>query len=219
MIRGYGQGRLVLSSVIARTPQGQALTKQILRTYPNFVAAKAEGYQKQYNEFTSGKIGTSINSYKTSLDHLNDMFDHVASASPVDLNSPTSTIHRQLDTDKEFLSTELAKAVSNGNMTEGEKQGMLAAIDGKTLGVATKDKYQTQLREVVKLLSGKLGGFQSQWNSTAVEGSEPPSNLTDAAAATKKLAGGDAHVIKVGNDNYIYNGSGDTADLKNYTKK
>jgi hypothetical protein len=192
MIKGYGQGRIPFSAARALTAQGQGTLKQILRAYPNYVVAKAEGYQKQYNEFTSGKVGTSINSYKTSLDHLNDAFDNVERASTADLNNPTSTIHRQLDVDKEFLSTELAKAVSNGNMTEGEKAGMLKAIDGKTLGVATKGTYQDKLRETVRLLGGKLDAFQSQWKSTAVEGVEPPSNLTDAAAATQKLAGGTA---------------------------
>jgi hypothetical protein len=222
MIKGYGQGRLVLSPAVARSAQGQALTKQILRAYPQYVAAKAEGYQKQYNEFISGKTGTAINSYKTSLDHLNDAFDNVERASAVDLNNPASTIHRQLDVDKEFLSTELAKAVANGNMTEGEKDGMLKAIDGKTLGVATKGAYQDKLRETVRLLGGKLDAYQSQWKSSAVEGVEPPSNLTDAADATKKLAGGasaGAHVIDIGGVHYTYNGSGDTTDLKNYTKK
>jgi hypothetical protein len=221
MIKGYGQGRLILSPAVARSAQGQGLIKQIVRAYPNYTPAKAEGYQKQYNEFTSGKVGTSINSYKTSLDHLNEAFDNVAGANAVDLNNPASTIHRQLDVDKEFLSTELAKAVSNGNMTEGEKAGMLAAIDGKTLGVATKGAYQDKLREVVKLLSGKLDGFQSQWKSSAVEGVDPPSNLTDAAAATQKLAGNASggHIIDIGGVHYTYNGSGDTADLKNYTKK
>jgi len=192
MVKAYGQGRLVLSSAIARTPQGQALTKQILRAYPQYIAANAEGYQKQYNEFTSGKTGTAINSYKTSLDHLNAAFDNVDKASDIDLNNPVSKVHQQLDVDKEFLSTELAKAVSNGNLTEGEKDGMLKAIDGKILGVATKDKYQNQLRESVRLLQGKLSSYQGQWKSTAVPGSEVPSNLQDAADATQKLAGGGA---------------------------
>ena len=222
LIKGYGQGRLVLSPNIARTPQGVALTKQILRAYPSYIQAKAEGYQKQYNEFTSGKTGGSINAYKTSLDHVNDMFTNVANASTADLNNPASTIHRQLDVDKNIISSELAKAVSNGQMTEGEKDQMTASVDGKTLGVATKGTYQDKLREVVRLLGGKLGAFQSQWASTAVEGSEPPSNLTDAAAATQKLIGGasaGAHVIDIGGVHYTYNGSGDTTDLKNYTKK
>ena len=221
LIEGYGQGRLVLSPNIARSPQGVALTKEILRAYPNYIAAKADGYQKQYLNFTEGKVGTAINAYSTSLDHLNDMFDNVANASLADLNAPTSKIHQQLDVDKNIISSELAKAVSNGSMTEGEKDQMLASVDGKILGVATKDKYQNQLREVVRLLGGKLNGYQSQWASTAVPGSTPPSNLVDAANATKKLAGagGEAHVIDIGGVHYIYNGSGDTADLKNYTKK
>jgi hypothetical protein len=188
-LRAYGQGKLVLSPAVARTAQGQALTKQILRAYPQYNQANAPAYQKQFLEFTSGKIGQSLNSYFAATDHLNKAFALVSGASTFDLNNPAGKVHQQLDTAKEVMSSELAKAVGNGSLTEDEKAGMLAAIDGKVLKVETKSAYTNKLQQMVSMMKGKVDAYKSQWQSTAVPGAEQPSNLTDADEATQKLSG------------------------------
>ena len=74
----------------------------------------------------------------------------------------------------------------------------------------------------VKLLRSKISSLENQYQNTVGRNDFEQRFLTPEARASLQKFGGSApsggHVIKIGSDQYRYNGSGDTADLKNYTK-
>ena len=164
-VRAIGEGRMELTPTMLRSKDGQALAQQVTSAYPDFDQSKAQSYFKTRQDFTSGKTSTGINSYNTAIAHLGTMYDHVSGTNSLQLNNPASDVHRQLDLDKQLVSTELTKAVSNGQMTEGEKNSILGSISGYTVS-----SYQTRIKEAATLLNGKLESYQQQWNNGAPPG-------------------------------------------------
>jgi hypothetical protein len=132
---------------------------------------------------------------------------------------------RALDIDRTAVATELAKAYAAGQISEGEKNDWEKKLDFTTPGMTT-GKLITNLKEIDSLLEGKQKANQDQWATASPSASivsPVPIISSEAAAARAKIRGEAAaqapHVIAIGADQYVYNGSGDTADLKNYTKK
>jgi len=164
-VQAIGEGRMELTPSMLRSKDGQALAQQVATAYPDFDQSKAQSYFKTRQDFTSGKTSTAINSYNTAIAHLGTMYDHVSGTNSLQLNNPAADVHRQLDLDKQLVSTELAKAVSNGQMTEGEKNQILSSVSGYTVG-----SYQSRIKEAVQLLNGKLESYQQQWNNGAPPG-------------------------------------------------
>jgi hypothetical protein len=160
LIDDIGQGRVQLTPGMLRSKDGQALLQQVVGRYNDYDPTMADAYKKTREDFTSGKTSVGINSYNTAIAHLGTIFDHISNTTSVDVNNPFSDTHRQLDLDKQLVSTELAKAVSNGNMTEGEKKDILDGISGYTV-----DSYKTRIKEAVQLLHGKLESYQQQWSN------------------------------------------------------
>jgi hypothetical protein len=167
-VQAIGEGRMPPPPAGSRSARSQQILGELTQAYPGFDATQFPAYQKTRTEFTSGKTAAAINSYNTAIAHLGTMFDHVSGTNSAQINNPVSEVHRQLDLDKQLVSTELAKAVSNGQLTEGEKNSILSSISG-----ATVDSYQTRIREAVQLLNGKLGAFQNQWNNGMPSGFKP----------------------------------------------
>ena len=164
-VQAIGEGRMELTPSMLRSKDGQTLAQQVTTAYPDFDQSKAQSYFKTRQDFTSGKTSVAINSYNTAIAHLGTMYDHVSGTNSLQLNNPAADVSRQLDLDKQLVSTELAKAVSNSQMTEGEKKDILCSISGYTVG-----SYQTRIQEAVQLLNGKLESYQQQWNNGAPPG-------------------------------------------------
>jgi hypothetical protein len=191
-IRAIGEGRQQLTPYMLARPIGLRLQKEVAQAYPDYDFSKAPAYLKTREEFTSGKIGTGINSYNTAIAHLGTMYDTAKGASLADLNNPASPVRQKLQQDENFVSSELAKAVANGQMTEGEKDQMLASINGSVLGVHTSGKYLVQIQNAVQLLLGKLTAYQNQWNTGMPSNAIPPIPIIDpqSQATLQRLGGG-----------------------------
>lgn len=164
-IRAIGEGRVELNSRTMASKDGKVLMQQLTTAYPGFDQSKAQSYFKMRQDFTSGKTSTAINAYNTGIAHLGDMYDHVSNSNSAMINMPGTEVHRQLDLDKQLVSTELAKAVSNGNMTEGEQEAIMKKISG-----ATVNSYKERIKEAVTLLDGKLNAYDQQWKNGAPPG-------------------------------------------------
>jgi hypothetical protein len=93
------------------------------------------------------------------------MRDHVHDSNLADLNNPVSDTYRRMALDKQLVSTELAKAVSAGQMTEKEKGDIL-----NSLSSYTTHGYEQKIQEAVSLLKGKLDSYQNQWDNGAPPG-------------------------------------------------
>jgi hypothetical protein len=164
-IRAIGQGREPMPPPGSRSPGARKILSELNQAYPNITASDFPTFLKARENFTSGQIGTGINSYNTSINHLAQMWDTVQSASAIDLNNPTSPARQKLQQDENFVSMELAKAVSNGQMTQTEAEEMKNSIKGSIFGVKGKDKYSTQIQNALGLLNGKLDAYQNQWHT------------------------------------------------------
>jgi hypothetical protein len=165
LIRGIGEGRIELNPRMMASKDGKVLMTQLTQAYPNFDQSKAQSYFKTRQDFTSGKTSQAINAYNTAIAHLGTMFDHVSASNSLAINTPGATVHRQLSLDKQLVSSELAKAVGGGAMTDSEKDSILGSIGGLTVG-----SYQDRIQEAVSLLNGKLESYQQQWNNGAPPG-------------------------------------------------
>jgi hypothetical protein len=104
------------------------------------------------------------------------MWDHVANANSISINTPGTDIHRQLNQDLQLVSTELTKAVSNGQMTEGEKKDLLSSLKSYTV-----HGYQTNIKEAAQLLHGKQESYAEQWANGA-----PPAAVAQVPIISKK---------------------------------
>jgi|HubBroStandDraft_6_1064221.scaffolds.fasta_scaffold47290_4 hypothetical protein len=176
MIREVGEGK-AYSSRLFSGKDGEVLLQQLSRAYGGqWDQSKAESYFKMRQDFTSGKTAQAINSYNTAIAHLGTMWDHVANANSVSINTPGTDVHRQLNQDLQLVSTELTKAVSNGQMTEGEKKDILNSLKSYTV-----HGYQTNIKETAELLHGKQESFAEQWANGA-----PPAAVSQVPIISKK---------------------------------
>jgi hypothetical protein len=186
-VRAIGEGRVQLSPRLMSSKDGKVLMSQLTTAYPTFDQSRAESYFKTRQDFTSGKTSVGINSYNTAIAHLGTMWDHVSGTNSLMINTPGAQVHRQLDLDKQLVSTELAKAVSNGQMTQKEKDDILGSISGYTVG-----SYQDRIQEAATLLNGKLEAYQQQWNNGAPPGAVSQVRILgpQAEATIAKIRGG-----------------------------
>jgi hypothetical protein len=176
MIREVGEGK-AYSSRLFSGKDGEVLLQQLSRAYGGqWDQSRAESYFKMRQDFTSGKTSQALNSYNTAIAHLGTMWDHVQNSNSLSINTPGTDVHRQLNQDLQLVSTELTKAVSNGQMTEGEKKDLLSSLKSYTV-----HGYQTNIKEAAQLLHGKQESFAEQWANGA-----PPAAVSQVPIISKK---------------------------------
>lgn len=185
-VQAMGEGRVGFSA-LPRGKERQVYVNALNRAYPGFDESKVQSYDSMRKDFISGKTSVGINSYNTAIAHLGTMFDHVSGANTLSINTPGTEVHRQLELDKQLVSTELAKAVSNGQLTEGEQKSIMSKIGGMTV-----NSYKERIKEAVTLLEGKLEAYQNQWNNGMPSGMVSPVKILgpQAEQTITKIHGG-----------------------------
>ncbi len=230
-IKEIGEGRGAPPPAGSRSPAAQTILGALNRAYPDYDASKYPTYLKARTAFTSGPEGKGVNALNTVETHLARMYQHAnAPGTSGGLTGKVTGFFgdkdvRALDIDRTAVATELSKAYAAGQISEGEVKDWEAKLDFTTPGMTTGKLIQN-LKEIDGLLEGKQKAYQQQWATASPSASivsPVPIISSEASAARAKIRGEAAasapHVIQVGPDQYVYNGSGDTADLKNYTKK
>jgi hemoglobin-like flavoprotein len=176
MIREVGEGK-AYSARLFSGKDGEVLLQQLSRAYGGqWDQSKAESYFKMRQDFTSGKTSQALNAYNTAIAHLGTMWDHVQNSNSISINTPGTDVHRQLNQDLQLVSTELTKAVSNGQMTEGEKKDILNSLKSYTV-----HGYQTNIKEAAQLLHGKQESYAEQWANGA-----PPAAVAQVPVVSKQ---------------------------------
>jgi hypothetical protein len=178
---GY-EGRIEMSPSYLRSKQGAQVLARIADDHPDFDQSKAMAYFKTRQEFTSGKTSASINAYNTAINHLATMMAHTQNSNIADINNPLSQTHRQLELDKQLVSMELTKAVTNGQMTQSERDGILGAIAGNTVA-----SYRQRVQEGAQLLKGKLDAWQNQWQTAKPSAAIPDFPMISPESKTNLL--------------------------------
>jgi hypothetical protein len=173
---------------------------------------------------TSGPIGNEIGAFSTSLQHA-DLLGQAALA----LNNGDIRLLNRLKNDfatqfsgeeapTDFntiagaYTREVTKALSSGHITDAE-----IAANGLTI---PRDASPTQISGAVNayknLMRSKIN-IRLQQIKAGMQGT-PFLGVDTGAPPPQGGGGGNKHRIKIGNKLYIYNGTGDTSDLKNYTE-
>lgn len=231
-VKSIGEGRAAPPPAGSRSPAAQSILGALNRAYPEYDTTNYPSYLDARKKFTSGPEGKGINAINTVETHLSRMYDHATA--PGTSGGITGKVTgffgdkdvRALDIDRTAVSTELSKAYAAGQISEGEVRDWEDKLDFTKPGMTT-GKLITNLKEIDGLLEGKQKAYETQWNTASPSASivsPVPIISSDAIAARAKIRGESApaaggHVIDIGGVQYTYNGSGDTADLKNYTKK
>ena len=230
-IKAIHEGREAPPPAGSRSAAAQTILGALNHAYPDYDATKYPSYLKARTAFTSGPEGKGVNALNTVETHLARMYDHATAA--LTSGGITGKVTgffgdkdvRALDIDRTAVSTELSKAYAAGQISEGEVKDWEAKLNFTTPGMTT-GKLITNLKEIDGLLEGKQKAYEQQWATASPSASivsPVPIISSDAASARAKIRGeasqAGGHVIEVGGVHYTYNGSGDTSDLKNYTKK
>lgn len=227
-IKAIHEGREAPPTAGSRSAAAQTILGALNHAYPEYDATKYPSYLDARKKFTSGPEGKGINALNTVETHLQRMYDHATSAfTSGGITGKVTGFFgdkdvRALDIDRTAVATELSKAYAAVQISEGEIRDWEEKLDFTKPGMTT-GKLITNLKEIDALLEGKQKAYAQQWSTASPSStivSPVPIISQEAAAARAKIRGeSGGHEIVIGNDHYVYNGSGDTADLKNYTKK
>lgn len=181
-VQAIGEGRIATTANTFRSPAGQALLADVTQAYPDYDQSKANAYNSMRKDFTSGRTAAGINSLNTVANHLSRMYDHTSAVSTLPGVSGAARAFGSeqaaaLNSDRQGVSTELAKAYANGQISEGE----IKAWESR-LNVWSPVELRNNIKEVATLLEGKLSAYQNQWSNGMPSGVVTPVQIISPAA-------------------------------------
>jgi hypothetical protein len=161
-LKAIHEGRQGLSDRQLATKDGKILSEQLNAAYPDFDATKYPAYNKMRTDMTSGKASVGINRFNTALAHLATMDSHVNAWSTIPglktLSALTGGDAANLNADRTAVSSELAAAYKGGVASQAEVNEW-----NEKLNASSPYELKTSIKEVAKLLRGKLDAYQNQW--------------------------------------------------------
>ena len=104
-----------------------------------------------------------------------------------------------------------------GSLSQGEQEAIKGPLDKSN----SPDALKGAVVSAVQIMDGKIGALHQRYVDVMHEEPDSPLISPEAQKVREKLLGGadsGGHVIALNGKHYRYNGSGDTADLKNYTE-
>jgi hypothetical protein len=199
---------------------GQAITflGALNDQYPNWSQA-TYGVSKQTMEyFTTGQGGNELNAFRTAISHA-DLLGQAAQALQNNDTKALNTVKNALKTqfgDPEptnfnvianAYTREVTKALAAGHITDSEVN-----TQGATMPQNAGPKQILGAVNAYKNLMASKAQQRMQQYEQGLQGKPAfPPGMTPGG-------NGGGHVIALGGKQYQYNGSGDTADIKNYTE-
>jgi hypothetical protein len=183
---------------------------------------------KEYASTKPGTAGGTLIANNTAIAHLgllSDAIDALGNGNTKVFNSlrqkyneqTGSTVGATFDTVKQAVSGELAKVT--GSLSQGEQEAIKGPLDKSNSPQALK----AAVRSAVQIMDGKIGALHQHYVDTMHEEPDSPLISPEAQKVRDRLLGqggggnSGGHVIAIGGKQYRYNGSGDTADIKNYS--
>jgi hypothetical protein len=212
-LKAVHEGRQGLSERQLGTKDGKILSEQLNAAYPDFDATKYPAYNKMRTSMTSGPISVGVNRFNTALQHLATMDSHVSAWSTIPgLKSVDALVGgdaANLEADRTAVKSELAAAYKGGVASQGEVNDWAEMLD-----VASPFELKTKIKELGKLLQGKLNSYQNQWDNGAPRDVVSPIRIIspEGRAAYKKITGetlppvrGDVQTVQ--NVPYMFDGT------------
>jgi hypothetical protein len=189
-LKAVHEGRQGLSERQLGTKDGKILSEQLNAAYPDFDATKYPAYNKMRTSMTSGPISVGVNRFNTALQHLATMDSHVSAWSTIpglkSVNALVGGDAANLEADRTAVKSELAAAYKGGIASQGEVNDWEAMLD-----VASPYELKAKIKELGKLLQGKLTSYQNQWDNGAPRDVVTPVRIIspEGRAAYKKITG------------------------------
>lgn len=221
MIGQYKLNPTMLQRMIVKHPDVLA---QVQQKYPDFDQTDYNAKNKLLSDYTSGKGASQINAVNTAMGHIGTLADAVdalkngnipiinkiANAIGVQIgNTPQTTVQ----TIVHRVGPELAAAYIAGGGSAGERGTTEADFDLSK----GNDQLKQNLSITAELLRSKIGALENQYKNTVKRDDFQQRFITPAAQKALNTLSPQA-VIQIGDKKYQYKGSGNTADLSNYTE-
>lgn len=228
-------------SITQRGPVGQAINSWVAELDPQHDATTFGAKNKILNEYVKDASTGELGAINTGLGHLGDLYTASQALSQNNLpllHSIASKFGLATGGTAEAVYTailhkvgpELTKAYLKSGGTEGERgsnEDDFALSKGQA-------QIQNNIFESANLLNSKLASKRNDWEKTFLpyrdqdhfdnrfvtpEARQMLTQLGSQSTVAKANAGaGGNHIINIGTKRYQYKGSGDTADLTNYTE-
>lgn len=212
------------------TPLGIAMMRKVMAINPAYDATTFPARNKTATDFSAaGTSGKAITSADTALAHLNTLSKAGKALDNGDvqiINRIANSVGAQVgatpkityDTILNMVAPEISKAVIGASGGEGERLGM-AKNFGSDLG---SNAREGAIGAAATLLGARVDKQKQAYESTMGKPlSRKLSPESEEILQKYKSAGpgaGGGHRIKVGGKLYDYKGTGNTADLANYTE-
>jgi hypothetical protein len=220
----YKYNPMLLNRIAVKHPE---ILAAVTQKYPDWSQPNYNAANKAITDLApSGKTGQQITSYNTFLRHAGALYDAVSSLDNSKysdlLNKPMNWLAQHTGDPrvadfmaamqppmKEFQSFLL----NNHAMHEEDVKDAHSLIDVNK----TPQEIKAVLNRFAETGSARLSEQNESFKR--VTGRDIPNLVSPQAAAAfnKITAKGGAHVIQIGDKKYQYKGSGNTADLNNYT--
>jgi hypothetical protein len=221
-VKAIGDGKIDFATMTSRMPPGVKanLASAILAYKPdydqrNFGVGNAAMVATAKSEVPKD-IGTQKVAFNTAIDHA-DLLQKAAAAlkngDSQTLNGLKNKFKNEFgesgpitaQTIADAYTREVTSVLSKGHMTDSEIQNVGKTIDTNRQNF---DQISSVIGAYKSLAQSKMDQLQKQEDSA----------LKRTQTGGGNQGGADHHVIRVAGKNYQYNGSGDTADMKNYTE-
>jgi hypothetical protein len=221
MVDMVGQGRMDLPTALRTFWRQPALatnfTAALAAKYPNYNQMNFGISRDTLHYFTVGKGADELNAFRTAMLHA-DLLKQAAQALQ---NGDTRTLNSLKNRFKsEFGDPNLTNFNAISHVYQNEIQKMIAgghitnqevSTNAATLPSNANFETISKVLDSYKALAVSKAQMRMQQYEAGRQGQPAFPQLGNQ--------GGGGHIIQIGDKRYQYNGSGDTADLKNYTEQ
>lgn len=161
LVRDVGTGRAAperIAQLLSRgqSKQSQQLLAQVAQAYPDLDTSKLAAYPKVYQDFTSGKTSTALNSGATALVHLHELQQLNTAASHIPHTAAWTAYQNKAET----VSSELAKFYGDATVPaiRGIKDTLTSTLPGNRDAAITTQS---------KSMGAKFDSYEQQWKNAA----------------------------------------------------
>jgi hypothetical protein len=169
-IKAIAEGRMAVSPMMARTPQGQSLLAAVTQYDPTFDQIDFNARNKTRQGFTSGKEAATVNSLNTLAGHLGDLQESanaLNNSSLTPLNSVLNYVEdktgdprlKNFNTAKDAVTGELVKAFNGGHITDAELKQYRENLDS----ASSPQQLQSVIQRIAGLVQSKTGALEDQY--------------------------------------------------------
>lgn len=232
LIGKYKLNPMMLSRMMSKHPE---VIAAVNAKYPDWDQTTYNGKNKMVVSMASGPEGKTLDAINTAMGHIKNLDDAIDALHNGDItamnkigkaynmNFAGKTPEAAFQLIVHRVGPEIASAYIPGGGGQGERMA-----DEKDFDVNLPPQtLHNNAAITVNMLRSKIGAIENRYKNIVGRDDFEKYLTPEAKASLQKFApqgggnggsgGGAGHVIKIGDKQYQYKGTGDTADLKNYT--